>query len=384
MTNNHKNIAIVAGGYSSESVVSLKSAQGIYSFIDKEKYNLFIVLITKDTWEVMLSEEGVAGQARNDGAPSVIAGLTRNPIIDKNDFSFTHNGEKIKFDFAYITIHGTPGENGLLQGYLDMLGIPYSCCGVGAAALTFNKFYCVNYLRNFGVKTAQSVLVRKNAPLAPSAIIEELGLPVFVKPNDGGSSFGTTKVHTAEELQPAIDEAFKEGQEVMIERFMPGTEVTCGCYKVETWRATSVQGQSTQGSDKVETWRATSVQGQSTPQRKTVVFPITEVVPKNEFFDYNAKYNLESEEITPARISQALTDEIQTLTSQIYDWVGAQGIIRVDYIISEAGNVRMLEVNTTPGMTSTSFIPQQVRAAGLDIKDVMTEIIENNGNNRRI
>ncbi|GHT50179.1 D-alanine--D-alanine ligase [Bacteroidia bacterium] len=380
MTNNHKNIAIVAGGYSSESVVSLKSAQGIYSFIDKEKYNLFIVLITKDTWEVMLSEEGGADHARN-------------PIIDKNDFSFMHDGEKIKFDFAYITIHGTPGENGLLQGYLDMLGIPYSCCGVGAAALTFNKFYCVNYLRNFGVKTAQSVLVRKNAPLAPSAIIEELGLPVFVKPNDGGSSFGTTKVHTADELQPAIDEAFKEGQEVMVERFIPGTEVTCGCYKVETWRATSVQGQSTQGtqgtqgthsSDKVEMWRATSVQGQSTPQRKTVVFPITEVVPKNEFFDYNAKYNLESEEITPAHISQALTDEIQTLTSQIYDWVGAQGIIRVDYIISEAGIVRMLEVNTTPGMTSTSFIPQQVRAAGLDIKDVMTEIIENNGNNRRI
>ncbi|GHT24590.1 D-alanine--D-alanine ligase [Bacteroidia bacterium] len=324
-----KNIAIVAGGYSSESVVSLKSAEGIYSFIDKGKYNLYIVLITKDKWVVQPNGE----------------------VIDKNDFSFTHNGEKVKFDFAYITIHGTPGENGLLQGYLDMLGVPYSCCGVAAAALTFNKFYCVNYLRNFGVKTAQSVLVRKNAQRAPSSIIDELGLPVFVKPNDGGSSFGTTKVHTAEELQPAIDEAFKEGQEVMVERFMPGTEVTCGCYKTKN---------------------------------RTVVFPITEVVTKNEFFDYNAKYNLESDEITPARISQALTDEIQALTSKIYDLVGAQGIIRVDYIISEAGIVRMLEVNTTPGMTATSFIPQQVRAAGLDIKDVMTEIIENNGNNRRI
>lgn len=174
---------------------------------------------------------------------------------------------------------------------------------------------------------------------------------MFVKPNDGGSSFGTTKVRTIAELQPAIDEAFKEGQEVMIESFLSGTEVTCGCYKI--------------------------------PQ-KEVVFPITEVVTKNDFFDYNAKYNLESDEITPARISKALTDEIQHLTSQIYDWVGAQGIIRVDYIISETGEVCLLEVNTTPGMTATSFIPQQVRAAGLDIKDVMTEIIENNGSNKRI
>ncbi|MDR0832586.1 MAG: D-alanine--D-alanine ligase [Candidatus Symbiothrix sp.] len=340
-----KNIAIVAGGYSSESAVSLKSAQGIYSFIDKERYNLYIVLITKDQWTVCHSCEG-----GND------------VLVDKNDFSFTHNGKKIKFDFAYITIHGTPGENGLLQGYLDMLGVPYSCCGVGAAALTFNKFYCVNYLRNFGVKTAKSVLLRRvdslDDTLSPETIVKELGLPVFVKPNDGGSSFGTTKVRTIEALQPAIDEAFKEGQEVMVESFLSGTEVTCGCYKV--------------GAQHV------------VPVRKEVVFPITEVVTKNDFFDYNAKYNLESDEITPARISQALTDEIQSLTSKIYDWVGAQGIIRVDYIISEAGEVQMLEVNTTPGMTATSFIPQQVRAAGLDIKDVMTEIIENNGSNKRI
>ncbi|GHV10506.1 D-alanine--D-alanine ligase [Bacteroidia bacterium] len=351
---NLKNIAIVAGGYSSEAVVSLKSAQGIYSFIDKEKYNVYIVYITRESWIVQTNchcgldpqspanYDGIAGQARNDS----------EVVIDKNDFSFTHDGKKIKFDFAYITIHGTPGENGLLQGYLDMLNVPYSCCGVLAASLTFNKFYCNHYLNTFGVKTAKSVLLRKGETKSSEEIIAELGLPVFVKPNDGGSSFGTNKVKDIKELQPAIAAAFNEGQEVIIESFMPGTEVTCGCYKVETRHATS-------------------------SARKSVVFPITEVVSKNEFFDYNAKYNMESDEITPARISDALTNEIQELTAKIYDWTGAKGIIRVDYIISPDNVVRMLEVNTTPGMTATSFIPQQVRAAGLNITDVMTEIIEN-------
>jgi D-alanine-D-alanine ligase len=174
--------------------------------------------------------------------------------------------------------------------------------------------------------------------------VAELGLPVFIKPNDGGSSFGTTKVSTIEQIQPAIVIAFEEGQEVIIESFLPGTEVTCGCYKIKD---------------------------------KITAFPVTEVVSKNEFFDYDAKYNLASEEITPARISSELTDEIQQLSARIYNWIGAKGIIRIDYIISPAGEVRMLEVNTTPGMTATSFIPQQVRAAGLNIREVMTDIIEN-------
>jgi D-alanine-D-alanine ligase len=321
-----KNIAIVAGGYSSEIVVSLKSAQGIYSFIDKEKYNLYIVRITKDRWSVQLEDK-------------------QEIAVDKNDFSFTHNGERIRFDFAYITIHGTPGENGLLQGYLDMLGIPYSCCGVLSASLTFNKYFCNNYLHRFGIKTAKSVHLIKGENRTSEEIIAELGLPVFVKPNDGGSSFGTTKVKSAEQLQPAIALAFEEGEEVLVESFMSGTEVTCGCYKVKD---------------------------------KKTVFPITEVVSKNEFFDFDAKYNPASvEEITPARISKELTEEIQALTARIYDLVAAKGIIRIDYIISPEGVVRMLEVNTTPGMTATSFIPQQVRAAGLDIREVMTEIIEN-------
>ncbi|MDR0866673.1 MAG: D-alanine--D-alanine ligase [Candidatus Symbiothrix sp.] len=326
-----KNIAIVAGGYSSEQVVSLKSAQGIYSFIDKEKYNLYIVRITKDRWSVLSEDK-------------------QEIAVDKNDFSFTHNGEPVRFDFAYITIHGAPGENGLLQGYLDMLGIPYSCCGVLSASLTFNKYFCNNYLQHFGVKTAKSIHLRKDEKRTSEEIIAELGLPLFIKPNDGGSSFGTTKVKSAEQIQPAIASAFAEGEEVLIECFMPGTEVTCGCYKVKD---------------------------------KKTVFPVTEVVSKNEFFDYDAKYNPASvEEITPARISNELTEEIQTLTARIYDWVGAKGIIRIDYIISPEGEVRMLEVNTTPGMTATSFIPQQVRAAGLDIREVMTEIIENEFNIR--
>jgi len=324
-------IAIVAGGYSSEFVISLKSAEGIKSFLDQNKYAVYIVIITKEKWLVKLQEN-------------------RELDLDKNDFSFTENGKKIKFDFAYITIHGTPGEDGLLQGYLDMLDIPYSCCGVLTSALTFNKNFCKNYLQNFGVKVAPSVLLRKTDSWNENEIISQFGLPVFVKPNDGGSSFGVTKVNTAEKLQSAIDLAFKEGREVLVESFMPGMEVTCGCY---------------QAGDK-----------------KTVL-PVTEVVSKNEFFDFEAKYTAAKvEEITPARISKALTGEVQSLTAKIYDRLEAKGIIRVDYIISPQGEIRMLEVNTTPGMTSTSFIPQQLKAAGLNIREVMSEIIENELNKK--
>lgn len=321
-----KKIAIVAGGYSSEFGVSLKSAQGLLSFIDPERYEVYIVLITKKQWIVRIDEK------------------TEIPI-DKNDFSFSRTGQKIHFDFAYITIHGTPGENGLLQGYFDMMEIPYSSCGVLTSALTFNKYFCNQFLNNLGVKTAESVFLRKSDSWDSTVILSKLGLPVFVKPNDSGSSCGVTKVTSANQLQAAVNIAFEEGTEVIAERFLPGTEVTCGCYKIKN---------------------------------KTTVFPVTEVVSKNGFFDFDAKYSPNgAEEITPARISSQLTEEIQDLTSKIYDWIGAKGIIRIDYIISPVGEVNMLEVNTTPGMTATSFIPQQVRAAGLDIRDVMTEIIEN-------
>ena len=320
-----KNIAIVAGGNSSEVHVSLRSAAGIKSFIDTEKYNCFLVTIVGKLWQVELSE-------------------TKKYPIDKSDFSFTVGKKKTVFDFAYITIHGTPGENGILQGYFDLLAIPYSTCNVLVSALTFNKFTCNQYLKGFGIRVAESVLLRKASSIANDEVIQKIGLPCFIKPNVGGSSFGVTKVKEEADIQPAIGKAFSEGEEVLIEQFVSGNEFTCGMYKTKT---------------------------------KTVVFPVTEIVTKNEFFDYRAKYNHESEEITPARISVELTERIQTLTSAIYEILGCKGIIRVDYIITENEEINLLEVNTTPGMTTTSFIPQQVSAAGLDIKDVMTDIIEN-------
>ena len=320
-----RTIAIVAGGDTSEFHVSLRSAQGICSFIDKEKYDLYIVEMEGLRWEVQLP----------DG---------RKAPVDRNDFSFMKGAEKVKFDFAYITIHGTPGEDGRLQGYFDMMRIPYSCCGVLAAAMTYDKFICNQYLKAFGIRISESLLLRQGQTVSDEDVIEKIGLPCFIKPSLGGSSFGVTKVKTREQIQPAILKAFSEAQEVLVEAFMDGTEITCGCYKTK---------------------------------QKSVVFPITEVVTDNEFFDYDAKYNGQVDEITPARISDELTRSVQTLTSAIYDILGCSGIIRVDYIITAGDKINLLEVNTTPGMTATSFIPQQVRAAGLDIKDVMTDIIEN-------
>ena len=320
-----KKIAIIAGGDSSEIVISLKSAEGLYSFIDKDKYDLYIATIKKGEWNVRLAD--------GEQVP-----------IDKNDFSFLEKGQKQHFDFAYITIHGTPGEDGRLQAYFDMIDMPYSSCGMLASTITFNKFVCNQYLHNFGVKIAKSIHLFKGQEVSNEEVVQRLGLPVFVKPNDGGSSFGVTKVKNESDIQPAIEKAFKEGKEVVIESFISGTEVTCGYYKT----------------DKV-----------------TRLLPITEVVTENEFFDFDAKYNGQVKEITPARISQELTEKVQSETSRIYDILGAKGLIRVDYIIPEDGEPVLLEINTTPGMTATSFIPQQVRAAGLDIKDVMTEIIEN-------
>ena len=318
-------IAIVGGGDTSEYEVSLRSAQGIYSFIDGEKYTRYIVVMHGPDWHVQLP----------DG---------RKLPVDRNDFSFVLDGEKVVFDFAYITIHGTPGEDGCLQGYFDMLRIPYSCCGVLAAALTYDKFACNQYLNHFGLRVADALLLKRGQTIADADVVEKIGLPCFIKPSLGGSSFGVTKVKTAEQIQPALLKAFDEADQVMVEAFMDGMELTCGCYKTHD---------------------------------KSVVFPITEVVSNNEYFDYKAKYNGESDEITPARISDNLADRVSKITSAIYDIIGAQGIIRVDYIITEGEVVNILEVNTTPGMTATSFIPQQVRAAGMTMQEVMEDIIEN-------
>ncbi|HCO67365.1 MAG TPA: D-alanine--D-alanine ligase [Dysgonomonas sp.] len=319
-----KNIAVIWGGYSSEKVVSEKSMNDIFSFMDKDRYNVYKVKIDKSEWSADIEGEIYP--------------------VDKNDFSIKAGNQKIKIDFAYITIHGTPGEDGRLQGYFDMLGIPYSSCGFMASALTFNKFFCTNYLKNFGINVAKSIYITKDTKYNVEYIAEELKFPIFIKPNTGGSSFATTKVKSADKIQEAIDTAFSEGPDVIVESFISGREVTCGCYKTKD---------------------------------KAVILPITEVVTQNEFFDYDAKYKGQVEEITPADLPGEITVEIGRLTSCIYDLVGAKGLIRVDFIITAEGVPFLLEVNTTPGMTSTSFIPQQVRAAGLSMTDVLTEIIEN-------
>ena len=268
-----KRIAIVAGGDSSESEVSLRSAAGLMTFIPDE-YEKYIVSITGGDWNVHLLDSVTT-------------------LIDKNDFSFVKEGQKTTFDFAYITIHGTPGENGILQGYFNLIGMPFSCCDVLASALTFDKYVCNQFLRNFDIAVAPSVVLRHRQTISNADIVEKLGLPLFVKPSAGGSSFGITKVKEEEQLSPAIEKAFKE-----------------------------------------------------------------------------------SDEITPARISDTLTRQIQATTEKIYDLVGAKGIVRVDYIIEESGRIVLLEVNTTPGMTPQSFLPQQIKAAGLSIQDVMRDIIE--------
>ena len=270
--------------------------------------------------------------------------------IDKNDFSFKMDGKTVTFDYAYITIHGTPGENGLMQGYFELLHIPYSTSGVLVEAMTFDKYVLNNYLRGFGVNVAESVLLRRGEEekYSDEEIEKRIGMPCFVKPAADGSSFGVSKVKNADQLAPALRVAFMESDEVMVESFMKGTEISIGCYKTRD---------------------------------KAVVFPATEVVTNNEFFDYDAKYNGQVQEITPARLSPETTKRVEEETSRIYDILHCNGIIRIDYIISKDadGNdkINMLEINTTPGMTATSFIPQQVRAAGLDIKDVLTDIVEN-------
>lgn len=312
---NKRKIAIIAGGDSSEHDVSLRSAASIKGWLDPERYDAEIVEL--------------------QGADL----KTLNKIAE--------------FDYAYVTIHGTPGENGLLQGFLEMMHIPYSCCGVLAAAMTFNKYTCNHYLAPFGIKISPSILLRKGGngewrmvngerPTAQK-VVDEVGLPCFIKSNVGGSSFGCTKVKTLEEVEPAIEAAFREGNEVICEALMVGTEITCGVYKTS---------------------------------KRSVALPITEVVTSNEFFDYDAKYNGQVQEITPARIPDATRDAVQALTLKIYDILGCKGIIRTDYIIAPDGTIQLLEVNTTPGMTATSFIPQQVRAAGMEMRDVLSEIID--------
>jgi D-alanine-D-alanine ligase len=318
-----KIVFVICGGDSSEYEVSLKSGKNIYKSIDTDLFTPYLVRMRFNEW-VVLTDDNVLGN------------------IDKNDFSFTLEGQKIQPDFAFIMIHGTPGEDGVLQGYFDMLKIPYSACGVYASALTFHKFYCNNFLRSFGFKMASSVYLQKGNTVYPEAIIKELGLPLFTKPSGAGSSFGVSKVKTTEELLPAIEAAYAESGNCLCEEYIEGMELAVGVCELN---------------------------GEIIP------FLPTEVIPKGEFFDFNSKYQVGgATEITPARLPDDKIKECQNLTSKIYKLIGCKGIVRIDFILKN-NEFYFLEINTVPGMTETSFIPQQLAAMGLELKNIVSQVI---------
>ena len=332
-------IAIIAGGDSSEHDVSMKSADGISSWLDRDKYIVYTIELKGLEWNAILPDGSLAP-------------------VNRHDFTFKDGDKIIKPDFAYITIHGTPGENGILQGYFDLLHIPYSSCSLLVAAITFDKFTNNQYLRRYGVKVAESVLLRRGQNISDEDVMHKVGLPCFIKPNGAGSSFGVTKVTRQQDIQPAIEYARTECDDVMIEAELKGVEVANGVFRKASG--------------------------------EVYVLPITEVVPKNEFFDFDAKYNGEVEEITPARLSEDTTLRIKALTKMIYTVLGGEGIMRVDYIITKSVQehgvmvgmddtvdiINLLEINATPGMTTTSFIPQQAAADGLSMSDILYEVIE--------
>ncbi|MFY0254604.1 D-alanine--D-alanine ligase [Chitinophaga sp. 30R24] len=322
-----KNIALVAGGYSGEYVISVQSAVTIENNLDSSKYNVYKIIITKESWSYT-SADGLVTE------------------VDKNDFSLTINGGKIRFDAVFIGIHGTPGEDGRLQGYFEMLGIPFTSCGMVTSALTFNKSYCNKVVDAFKVvNVSKSVHIFSNQPYNTTEILQQLRLPVFVKPAEGGSSIGMSKVKTAEELQPAIDKAFKEDAQILIEEFIQGRELTIGLYR---------------------------------SNGAITVLPITEIVSTKEFFDYEAKYTPGvSNEITPAPVSDDITRQVQETATTIYHKLNCKGIVRIDFIYEEAaGKLFFLEVNTMPGQSENSLVPQQVRAAGKTLQEFYGLLLE--------
>ena len=319
-----KTIAIVAGGDSSEFEISVKSAGEVEKALSSA-YTVYIIIIKGTDW-YWEDKKGLFHS------------------IDKNDFTLSAGDQGIKFDGVFIAIHGTPGENGLLQGYFDMMGIPYTSCSSFCSALTFNKQACKLYLKEYGITMAEAVLIRKGESLDPVKLVSQAGLPCFVKPNDSGSSFGVTKVKKAEEMLPAINTAFKESNEVLIEAFMNGREVACGVLRTKN---------------------------------KTIVLPVTEIISKNEFFDYEAKYTPgRSEEVSPADMPEVITNEIQSISRYIYDVLGCKGIVRVDFIVI-GDKPFFIEINTIPGMTKESLVPKQAAAAGISLEQLYSMAVEN-------
>jgi D-alanine-D-alanine ligase len=319
-----KNIALITGGSSGELEISLNSARVISQHLDKDLYNVFPVVIHGNDWIF-----------QNETHSKV--------LIDKNDFSLTLNGQKHFFDCVFIAIHGTPGEDGKLQGYFDMLGIPYTACDVYTSALTFNKIFSNQLVENLGLKTGKLVLIKLDEEYDEQAIIAETGLPCFVKPNKGGSSVGITKVTKQHELATAISNAFEHDDEVLVQKFLKGIEITCGLLRHED---------------------------------KLVVMPLCEVVSKNEFFDYEAKYtDGMADEIVPARISKELTSKCRELSSLLYEKMNCKGIVRIDYMLID-GEFYFIEVNTIPGLSENSIVPKMARGMGLSMQKLFTMAIE--------
>ncbi len=336
-----KNIALIYGGNSSEAEISIQSGKNVAQSICREKYQVYEMLLRGVNWRVLNpSGETIPQQMALEAAENPLcAGVE----VDKTDFSFVHEGVKVKFDMAFIMIHGTPGENGLLQGYLEMMGIPYNTCSAYVSAITFDKHSCKRFIEHAGIKMAKDVFLRKGSNYSPEEIVQELGLPVFVKPTNGGSSFGITKVKSVEELVPAVELAFSEYDSVIIEESIVGRELTNGIY---------ASGE------------------------ELVRLPVTEIVTTREFFDYEAKYLGESQEICPANISDDLTRRIQDTTEKIYRYMGCSGLVRMDYIV-KGDEIYFLETNTVPGMTAMSLVPAQVRAAGIPMEDFINTLIDN-------
>lgn len=322
-----KNIALLAGGYSGEYVISIGTAKTIEQNLDADKYNTYKIIVTRDGW----------WHEAADG---------RKVEVDKNDFSLSINGQKVNFDAVFIAIHGTPGEDGRIQGYLDMLQIPYTSCNAIVSALTFNKSYCNKVVKAFNiVNIANSVHLIKGEPYSVGAILDSLRLPVFVKPNESGSSLGVSKVKNVAELLPAIEKAFGEDDQVLVEEFIEGRELTIGVYKVDG---------------------------------KLYTLPATEIVSNNEFFDYEAKYTPGvTSEITPAKISDSIREQLETKAMYIYRHLNCRGVVRMDFILQQPSDkLHFLEVNTMPGQSENSIVPQQVRAAGGDLKTFYGALVE--------
>lgn len=317
-----KSIAVIYGGNSSEHQVSIQSGKNVAANLDRERYDVYEILIKGKSWSLI---------ARN--------GEEMEPAeIDKTDFS----AAGVHFDVAFIMIHGTPGENGLLQGYFEMLEIPFTTCNAFVSNIAFDKYSCKRFLDFAGVKFAKDCYIRKGRPYSPRSIVAQLGLPLFIKPTNGGSSFGVTKVKSMEEIEPAVERAFLENDAVMAEEAIVGREVTNGIY---------------------------------TDCGKIINLPVTEIVTEREFFDFEAKYQGLSKEICPAPLPPHITEQIQQMTTHIYTFMGCSGLVRMDYII-KGEEIFFLEMNMVPGMTPMSLIPAQVRAAGIEIKEFFTALIE--------